>query len=177
MSRIAKKGIVIPEGTTVSVSGDSVSVKGPHGELTKKISYLINVLISENNISFSTKNNSLEARSSLGTTAAHIKNMIKGVNEKYTKKLILEGVGYKMEVQGNSIKFALGFSHPVILSIPEGLNVSIEKGNMTITGIDKDLLGGFAAKVRSLKEPEPYKGKGFRYDNEIIKRKQGKKSV
>ncbi len=177
MSRIAKKGIVIPEGTTVSVSGDSVSVKGPHGELMKKISYLINVLISENNISFSTKNNSLEARSSLGTTAAHIKNMIKGVNEKYTKKLILEGVGYKMEVQGNSIKFALGFSHPVVLAIPDGLNVSIEKGNMTITGIDKDLLGGFAAKVRSLKEPEPYKGKGFRYDNEIIKRKQGKKSV
>jgi len=177
MSRIAKKGIVIPDGTTVVVSGNSVTAKGPQGELGREMSHLVNINIEGNAISFSTKNNTLEARSSIGTTAAHLKNMIKGVNEKYVKKLILDGIGYKMEVQGENIKFALGFSHPVIMAIPKGITVTIEKNVMSIVGANKEDVGSFAAKVRSQKEPEPYKGKGFRYDTEVIKRKQGKKSV
>jgi large subunit ribosomal protein L6 len=177
MSRIAKKGILIPTGTTVLISGNSATVKGPQGEIARNISHLVNVDIADNNISFSTKNNTLEARSSIGTTAAHLKNMIKGVNEKYVKKLILEGIGYKMEVQGENIKFALGFSHPVIVSVPKGIMVTIEKSTMSIIGANKDSVGEFAAKIRDLKKPEPYKGKGFRYDTEVIKRKQGKKSV
>ncbi len=177
MSRIAKKGIVIPGGTTVVVDGNSVAVKGPQGEISRNISHLVNVDIADSNISFSTKNNTLDAKSAIGTTAAHLKNMIKGVNEKFVKKLILEGIGYKMEVQGENIKFALGFSHPVIVSIPKGLTVTIEKSTLSVVGSNKDDVGSFAAKIRSLKEPEPYKGKGFRYDGEVIRRKQGKKSV
>ncbi|MFZ3020222.1 MAG: 50S ribosomal protein L6 [Minisyncoccia bacterium] len=177
MSRIAKKGIVIPEGTTVSINGQTLSVKGPQGELSRDFSHLVNIIIEGNNISFSTKNNALEARSAIGTTAAHLKNMVKGVNEKFVKKLILDGIGYKMELQGDSIKFALGFSHPVIVEVPKGLTVTIEKNTMSISGSNKDDVGSFAARVRSQKEPEPYKGKGFRYHDEVIRRKQGKKSV
>lgn len=177
MSRIAKKGIVIPAGTTVTLTSGVITVKGPKGELSRKASHLVDINIVDNSISFVTKNNTLEARSSIGTTAAHLKNMIKGVNEMYIKKLILEGVGYKMETQGENLKMALGFSHPVVVAIPKGISIVIEKGNMTISGIDKDLVGEFSAKIRDLKKPEPYKGKGFRYDNEVIRRKQGKKAV
>jgi large subunit ribosomal protein L6 len=103
--------------------------------------------------------------------------MLAGVVTPYEKKLILEGVGYKSEVKGTDLALALGFSHPVKVAIPEGLTMTAEKNNLTITGIDKELVGSFAAKIRSLKKPEPYKGKGFRYADEVIKRKQGKKSA
>jgi large subunit ribosomal protein L6 len=103
--------------------------------------------------------------------------MMAGVNAPYTKKLILEGVGFKSEVKGTELHLALGFSHPVVVQIPEGLTVTAEKNNITISGINKELVGAFAAKVRSLKKPEPYKGKGFRYDTEVIRRKAGKKTA
>ena len=103
--------------------------------------------------------------------------MIKGVETPYQKKLILEGVGFKSEVKGKEIVFALGFSHPVIVKIPEGLTVTAEKNNITVTGIDKELVGSFTAMVRALKKPEPYKGKGMRYEGEVIRRKQGKKTA
>jgi large subunit ribosomal protein L6 len=112
-----------------------------------------------------------------GTYAAHVKNMIVGVNTPYVKKLILEGVGYKGDVQGTTMNLALGFSHPVKVPVPTGVTVAADKGTFTFTSIDKELVGGFAAKVRSLKKPEPYKGKGFRYDDEVIARKQGKKAA
>jgi large subunit ribosomal protein L6 len=116
-------------------------------------------------------------RSYVGTVASHIRNMVKGVTDSYTKKLILEGVGYKSNVAGSSLDLALGFSHPVKIEIPQGLTVTADKNIITITGIDKELVGQFSAYIRSLKKPEPYKGKGFRYDNEVIRRKQGKKSA
>ena len=103
--------------------------------------------------------------------------MIKGVQNPYQKKLILEGVGFKSEVKGKEIVFALGFSHPVIVKIPEGITATAEKNNITITGIDKELVGGFTASLRALKKPEPYKGKGMRYEGEVIRRKQGKKTT
>ena len=103
--------------------------------------------------------------------------MIEGVEKPYQKKLILEGVGFKSEVKGKELHFALGFSHPVVVPIPEGLTATAEKNNITITGIDKELVGNFTAGVRALKKPEPYKGKGMRYENEVIRRKQGKKTV
>ena len=117
------------------------------------------------------------SRSLLGTYASHIKNMIVGVTTGYEKKLILEGVGFKSAVSGKSLDLALGFSHPVKVEIPEGLAVTADKNLITISGIDKEKVGQFSAYVRSLKKPEPYKGKGFRYDNEVIRRKQGKKSA
>jgi len=112
-----------------------------------------------------------------GTYASHIKNMVQGVNDGFEKKLVLDGVGFKSQVNGNKLVLALGFSHPVEVDIPEGLNVEAVKNLLTITGIDKELVGSFSAKVRALKKPEPYKGKGFHYHDEIVRRKQGKKSV
>ena len=129
----------------------------------------------EINLSLKKENNQTKAL--WGTYASHIKNMVQGVNDGFEKKLVLDGVGFKSQVNGNKLVLALGFSHPVEVDIPEGLNVEAVKNLLTITGIDKELVGSFSAKVRALKKPEPYKGKGFHYHDEIVRRKQGKKSV
>jgi len=113
----------------------------------------------------------------LGTYAAHLKNMIRGVVAPFEKKLIIEGIGFKAEVKGGELVLALGFTHPVKIKIPDGLKVSSEKGAISVSGSDKEAVGQFAAAVRALKKPEPYKGKGIRYDGEVIRRKQGKKTV
>ena len=177
MSRLAKKPIEIPEKTDVKVSGDSVVVKGPLGELSRTFKPLVSISVESGVITLTPKSTSKLSRSLWGTYASHLRNMVQGVNKAYEKKLIIEGVGFKAEVKGKEIVLNLGFSHPVTVSIPEGLTVSIEKNVMTVSGIDKELVGGFAAEVRSLKKPEPYKGKCIRYDGEIIKRKQGKRAV
>ncbi len=113
----------------------------------------------------------------LGTSAAHIRNMLLGSREPFSKRLIVEGIGFKAEVRGAELVLALGFSHPVTLAIPENLKVTVEKGRITVIGADIEAVGAFAARVRSLKKPEPYKGKGIRYEHEVIRRKQGKKTV
>jgi large subunit ribosomal protein L6 len=123
------------------------------------------------------KRKTLEAQALWGTFNSHISNMVAGVNKAFEKKLILEGIGFKSEVRGDKIVFALGFSHSVEVVIPATLKVTADKNNITISGADKEEVGSFAAKLRSLKKPEPYKGKGMRYSDEIIRRKQGKKSV
>ena len=174
MSRIAKKGIHIPSGTLVTFNEGTVHVKGPHGELSRSFP---KVVVENDLVTFNPRSSTLEGRAMLGTVAAHVRNMVKGVNEKYEKKLILEGIGYKIEVKGQNLAMALGFSHPVEVAIPSGITVSVEKNVITIQGIDKELVGQFAASLRSLKKPEPYKGKGMRYSDEVIERKQGKKSA
>ena len=158
-------------------SAGTLSVKGPKGTLTRDFRPEIKISISENLISLVPVRETNENRALWGTYASHIKNMVKGVTEGFEKKLILEGVGYKSEVAGNKLVLALGFSHKVEIIIPEGLVVKAEKNVLTFSGMDKELVGQFAAKIRSLKKPEPYKGKGFRYSDEVIRRKQGKKSV
>ncbi len=177
MSRIGKKEIEIPAGTTVTMDGNIVTVKGKLGTLTRKFDSAIKIKIDGNKITFEPTRNSSSLKALWGTTASHIENMIEGVNTPCVKKLILEGVGFKSEVKGKNLVLALGFSHPVNVSIPEGITVTAEKNLVTFTGIDKELVGSFSASVRALKKPEPYKGKGFRYDDEVIKRKEGKKSV
>lgn len=177
MSRIGKNAIQIPDKTTVLVDGSSVVVKGPLGELKKPLHTSVTVSVSGNEVQVSPINTSKLTRSLWGTFASHIKNMIAGVNKKYEKKLELQGVGYKVELQGKVIKFALGFSHPVLVDIPAGIDVAVEKNNITVSGIDKELVGQFAANVRALKKPEPYKGKGIRYVGEYVRQKQGKKAV
>lgn len=177
MSRLAKKPIIIPQGVTVLLDFGSMSVKGPLGELSILVKPEVVIEQVPEGISITTKRNTKLAHALLGTYASLLKNMIKGVKEKFVKKLILEGVGYKSEVKGKNLNLALGFSHPVEVAIPDSLTVEAVKNVITIQGIDKALVGEFAAKVRALKKPEPYKGKGFRYENEIIRRKQGKKSV
>jgi large subunit ribosomal protein L6 len=177
MSRIGKKVIEIPAKTEVTVSGSTVTVKGPKATLEKTLGENVSVKVENNTVILTPKNESLENVALWGTYASHIINMIKGVNEAFTKKLILEGIGYKADVKGNDLVMALGFSHPVAKPIPSTLKVTSDKGIVTVSGANKDEVGQFAAEIRALKKPEPYKGKGFRYDNEVIRRKQGKKAV
>ncbi len=177
MSRIGKQEIQIPAGVKVTLSNNVVTVAGPKGSLSKTFRPDVEVVATDTTVTLSIKRNDKFSKSLWGTYASHIKNMIAGVQTPYQKKLILEGVGYKSEVKGKEFHFALGFSHPVIVPIPEGITATAEKNNITITGIDKELVGSFTASVRALKKPEPYKGKGMRYDTEVIRRKQGKKTA
>ena len=177
MSRIGKQVINIPEKTEVTLQGSSVAVKGPLGEVKKTFNPIIEVTVTGNEVTLKPKTITLESRALWGTYASHLKNMVAGVNKAFEKKLILEGIGYKSEVKGDSIVFALGFSHPVNVKIPAGLKVTAEKNIITISGVNKEEVGEFAAKLRALKKPEPYKGKGMRYETEVIRRKQGKKTA
>lgn len=178
MSRIGKQTVIIPAGTEVKLTGTNLSVKGPKGTLTRDFPGLVTIHIQGNEITFTpNKEGDRKVNALWGTYASHVKNMIIGVNEGYSKKLILEGVGFKSEVAGKVLNLALGFSHPVKINIPEGLIVTAEKNNITVSGIDKELVGSFTAQVRANKKPEPYKGKGFRYHDEVIRRKQGKKAA
>lgn len=177
MSRIGKKGIAVPEKTEITISGQSVSVKGPLGTLTRTIPEVVDVKLEGSQVSLVPNTDTLEALALWGTTASHLVNMVSGVNKLFTRKLLLEGIGYKVEVKGATVVLALGFSHPVVVNIPEGITVAVEKNAITISGIEKDKVGEFAGKLRSLKKPEPYKGKGIRYEGEVVKIKQGKKSA
>src|SRR3989338_4956082 len=181
MSRIGKQEIQIQDGIKVTQSGGVLTVTGPKGTLSKIFRDDITIVITDKVINLNI--NDKFSKSLWGTYASHIKNMIAGVQTPFQKKLILEGVGFKSEVKparaggGKDFNFALGFSHPVIVPIPEGITATADKNIITISGIDKELVGSFAAHVRALKKPEPYKGKGMRYEGEVIRRKQGKKTV
>ncbi len=177
MSRLAKKPIIIPEKTTVTVADLTVFVKGPLGELRRNIRPVITLNVGSEGVTMKANSTNKEARALLGTYASHVRNMIKGVNEGFQKKLSIEGIGFKAEVKGGDIVLNIGFSHPVKVPIPAGLKVTVEKNLISISGFDKELVGQFTAKIRSLKKPEPYKGKGIRYEGEVVKIKQGKKTV
>ncbi len=178
MSRVGKQIVEIPNGTTVTLADGILTVKGPKGELKKEFkTKIVSVDIKEKEITFAPIQESNFATALWGTYASHVKNMIKGVNDGFEKKLAVEGVGFKWEIAGKTVKMNLGFSHQVMVDVPEGLTVTAEKNTMIISGIDKELVGLFSAKIRDWKKPEPYKGKGIRYDGETIRRKQGKKSA
>ncbi len=178
MSRIGKQQLTIPAGTEVTLTSGVLTVKGPKGTLTREMKTdIIDIVVNGSEITVTPKKEDPFSKALWGTYASHIKNMMDGVNTPFQKKLILEGVGFKADVKGSNLEMALGFSHPVIVAIPEGLTVTTEKGTVTMSSIDKEQVGEFAASIRALKKPEPYKGKGFRYDNEVIRRKQGKKTA
>ena len=177
MSKIGKQIIQIPGGVKVTQDGGVFTVVGPKGTNKKTFRDDIKITIAPTEVTLATKRNDKFSKSLWGTYASHIKNMVEGVTTPYVKKLILEGVGYKSEVKGKEFHFALGFSHPVVVAIPEGITATADKNNITITGVDKELVGGFTAAIRALKKPEPYKGKGMRYSDEVIRRKQGKKTA
>jgi large subunit ribosomal protein L6 len=178
MSRIGKKSINIPQGTTVEYLKKNLSVKGPKGTLVLSIHNEMELEIKENEIIVQKIGNSKKAPALWGLTRSLISNMIQGVNSGYEKKLELQGVGYRMAVQGKKIKMSLGFSHPVEVEVPEGIEAKIgDDGVLTITGFDKQKVGQFSSEIRALKEVEPYKGKGFRYVGEHVRRKAGKKAA
>src|SRR3989338_7705892 len=177
MSRLAKKPIQIPEKTEVALSGDMVRVRGPLGELSRTFPHVVEVRMEGKELTVNLRSGDRDHYPLSGTAVAHMKNMIAGGNKAYEKKLLIEGVGFKADTKGDMLHLALGFSHPVVVAIPAGLKVTTEKGVITISGIDKDLVGQFSAKIRAMKEPEPYKGKGIRYSDEVVRRKQGKKTA
>ena len=176
MSRLAKKPITVGK-TTVSVEGPTLSVKGTKGVLTKRIHPSIAVTVDGNGVTIAPKDRSRLAKALIGTFASHVKNMVAGVETPYVKKLILEGVGYRVEVKGKEVVLSVGFSHQVMLPIPEDISVTVEKNLIKVEGINKESVGQFAANIRRTKPPEPYLGKGIRYEGEIIRRKQGKKAA
>lgn len=177
MSRIGKKLITIPATTQVSFEDGVFVAKGPLGELRKTMSDDFTVTVENGVLTITPKKESIETKALWGTYASHMTNMVSGVTTKFQKKLELQGIGFRAEVKGDNLVMALGFSHPVNVAIPKSITVLVEKSMITISGIDKEEVGSFAAKLRDLKKPEPYKGKGFRYEGEVIKIKQGKKSA
>lgn len=177
MSRIGIRPITIPDGVTVDVTGNVVKVKGPKGESSMELHNAVNASVADGTVMVKNNNNSKTARAMWGTTARLIENMIYGVSKGFEKKLELSGVGYRMALKGKQVDLALGFSHPVLVDIPEGLTVVIEKSALTVSGVDKQAVGQFAAEIRALKPVEPYKGKGFKYDDEVVRRKEGKKAA
>ena len=177
MSRLSKKPIVLPAGVTVTVANGEVTVKGKLGELKRAIRPEVAVEITPEGVNVKPVGALDVAKPFLGTTVAHIKNMVAGVEKPFEKKLLVEGVGYKADIKGTELVMSLGFSHQVKVTLPADLKVTAEKNMITITGSNIESVGQFAAKVRAFKKPEPYKGKGVRYDQEVIRRKQGKKSV
>lgn len=177
MSRVGKQHLVIPDKTIVTVNGGTVTVAGPLGTLTREFKPEIAVSVEGSEVIFTPKHETEEIYPLWGTYASHVKNMIAGVNKAYEKKLILEGVGFRAEMKGADLVMQLGFSHPVTMPVPQGLTVTAEKGVLTFTGINKELVGEFSARIRALKKPEPYKGKGFHYADEVIRRKEGKRAA
>ena len=175
MSRVGKLPIPIPQGVTVDQKDGIFSVKGPKGQLQREIHPLSNVSVEDGVIHVTPADESRDARALWGLTRTLINNMVVGVTEGFKKGLEIVGVGYRVEQKGNTLVFSLGFSHPVEFELPQGISATLDKQNkVMLEGIDKELLGHTAAKVRAFRPPEPYKGKGVRYMNEHVRRKVGK---
>ena len=178
MSRIGKRELIIPEGVTITIANNNVLVKGPKGELNLDYNKVINVEVVDNKVIVKRENESKTAKQLHGTTNALISNMIIGVTEGYTKDLEAVGVGYRFNVAGSKITVSAGYSHPVIMEVPSDLKVESKSNTeLSISGIDKQKVTEFAANIRKIREPEPYKGKGLRYKGEHIRRKEGKKAA
>ena len=177
MSRIGKLPIKIPAGVEMTVQGGEIIVKGKGGTLRRALHPAVAVKVENGEALVSPAQSSRLARALWGTYAAHVRNMVAGVSTPFTKKLQVEGIGYRAELSGNSLKLQVGFSHPVLVAVPEGVSASVEKNTISISGADKERVGQFAASVRAIKKPEPYKGKGIRYEGEVVRRKQGKKAA
>lgn len=175
MSRIGKQPITIPAGVTVSINDRRVEVKGPKGNLSLELHPRVTLTNAENQLTVSVTDPDLQTDRALwGLTRMLVANMITGVTTGYEKKLEINGVGFKAQVSGKNLVLNLGFSHPIEFPIPEGITMTVEKNVVTISGIDKQLVGETAAVIRRLKKPEPYKGKGIKYIDEVIRRKAGK---
>jgi large subunit ribosomal protein L6 len=178
MSRKANKPIAIPDGVTVKVEKNQITVKGPKGELMQTYHPVVTVEVQDNAVVVSVREPEDKFQRSLwGTTGALIRNMLQGVVTPYSKKMEINGVGYGFEVKGKQLQIKAGYSHLVLLDIPVGITITQEKNVITLTSHDKQLLGQFAAEVRKVRKPEPYKGKGIKYSDEVIIRKQGKQAA
>ena len=176
MSRIGRKPVLLPAGVEATVNGENlVTVKGPKGQLQEQISELINIEIKDNEVVLTRDADDRKRRAQHGLARTLVANMVEGVTNGYSKKLELNGVGYRAEKKGNKLVMNLGFSHPVEMEDPEGIETEVtDATHVIVKGIDKNLVGTYAANIRKWREPEPYKGKGIKYENEFIRRKEGK---
>jgi large subunit ribosomal protein L6 len=176
VSRVGKKPITLPKGVQVDIHGQSVKVKGPKGELGRTFPNQVSLAMEDGHLVVSRPSDAPAVRAMHGTARALINNMVLGVSEGFSKTLVVEGVGYRAEMKGKQLVMALGYSHPVPVDPPAGIAFAVDEKakTITITGIDKELVGQVASDVRSWRPPEPYKGKGLRYSNERVRRKAGK---
>jgi large subunit ribosomal protein L6 len=175
MSRIGRKAIPIPQGVTVEHAAGEVRVRGPKGQLAGKMPPSVDLVIADGQARFTRGDDRKAARAYHGLARAMVANMVRGVTEGFSRELAIEGVGYRAEAAGKKLTLALGFSHPVVIAVPDGLSVSVEGTNkIKVEGVDRERVGQFAAELRGIRPPEPYKGKGVRYADERIRRKVGK---
>jgi large subunit ribosomal protein L6 len=174
MSRIGRKVLPLPKGVTLTQKPGWISVKGPKGELTKHVPTGVSIKAEADKITVLRADDERQNRALHGLMRAHLANMVKGVTDGWTRELEINGVGYRAEVAGDTINMALGYSHPVAFKLPKGVTAKVDKNRVTLSSADRDLVGQTAAKVRELRPPEPYKGKGVKYVEEVIKKKVGK---
>ena len=175
MSRIGKKPLTLPQAVSVSVADGSVAVKGPKGELSLAIPACIEVSVKDGVLSVTRKGDDKQARAFHGTIRALVENMVDGVVSGYSRELEIQGVGYRASISGQALNMSVGFSHPIDYVVPDGIKVTVTDGvNIKVEGIDKQLVGQVAARIRAFCPPEPYKGKGIRYKDEHVRRKAGK---
>ncbi len=178
MSRIGNRKLALPTGVTASIDGNTLTVKGAKGTLSLELNKLVSVEISDTELVTKAKNDSKEANINVGTMNSLIANMIEGVSTGFSKGLEAVGVGYRFQVSGNKINVSAGFSHPVVVEVPSDMKVEqVSNTEITISGIDKQKVSEFAANIRKIRKPEPYKGKGIRYKGEYVRRKEGKKAA
>jgi large subunit ribosomal protein L6 len=177
MSRIGRKPIVIPEGVKVAIDGQTVRAQGPKGNLAQEVPASLSVAVQDNQVVVSRDSDERMVRALHGLMRSLVANMINGVKTEFVRKLDIVGIGYRAQMQGKSIQLALGYSHPVMFPLPDGISAEIERQTaITLRGADKALLGQTAAKLRSLRKPDPFKCKGIKYSEEVIRRKVGKKA-
>ena len=178
MSRVGKQQLVLPQGVQVKITGSRVAVKGPKGELAREFHPLVAIEQEDNNLKVNPLEQSKKARALWGLSRSLLNNMVIGVSQGFTRVLEINGVGYRAESKGTALSLSLGFSHPVVFQLPKGVDAKVDKNTViTLSGIDKELLGQTAATIRAFRPPEPYKGKGVKYAEEVIRRKVGKAGV
>ncbi len=178
MSKIGKQPIKLPEGVVATLDGETLHFKGPKAEMAVRILPGVKATVADGIVTFELVGTSKQARSNWGTTRALAQNAAAGLKEGFAKTLVLEGVGYRVTKEGESLSFTLGFSHPVKYAAPQGITFEVEKNSiLKVKGADRQLVGQVAAEIRAMKKPEPYKGKGFHYADEVVRRKAGKKAA
>ena len=177
MSRIGKQPVELPEGVIVSEKDGELEVNGKLGTVTVPVPGVLSVAIEDGSVTITPKKQTKQTAALWGLTRSLLANAVEGVSEGFSKKLVIEGIGYKANLQGNKLVLSLGYSHDIELEAPEGITFEVEKNDITVSGFDKQLVGNTAAKIRAFRKPEPYKGKGIRYEGEVIRRKAGKKAV
>lgn len=177
MSRVGKLPVVIPQGVKVNLDGSLVSVEGPKGKLEQKIDSLVGIEISDNQVVVQRKNDSKRARSFHGLYRKLLFNMVTGVSTGFSKTLLINGVGFRAEVKGKSLVLNLGYSNPIEYMFDDDIEISVDNNKVTVSGVSRERVGQVSAEIRSIRPPEPYKGKGVRYEDEYVRRKVGKSGV